>query len=89
MDRSNIQFPMSRNLYSVFYNGGPQTLAWGILIVVAGACAQSASMAEMAAIQPIAGAQYHWTHMLAPQRYKKFITWMQGEWQGAFLIVNS
>jgi choline transport protein len=29
--------------------------------VYCGALAQSASLAEMASIQPIAGAQYHWT----------------------------
>jgi choline transport protein len=32
----------------------------------------------MASIQPIAGAQYHWTHFLAPPRHRRFITWMQG-----------
>jgi choline transport protein len=47
-------------------------------VVVAGALAQSASLAEMAAIQPIAGAQYHWTHFLAPASHRRFITWMQG-----------
>jgi len=69
---------MYRNLGAVFWNGGPQTLAWGILIVAAGALAQSASLAEMASIQPIAGAQYHWTAFLAPARQRRFITWMQG-----------
>lgn len=29
-------------------------------------------------MQPIAGAQYHWTNYLAPQSQRKFITWMQG-----------
>ncbi|KAF3491021.1 choline transport protein [Arthroderma uncinatum] len=69
---------MGLNLAAVFTNGGPRALAWGIIVVVAGGLAQSASMAEMASMQPIAGAQYHWTHYLAPQRHKKFITWMQG-----------
>lgn len=55
-----------------------QTLVWGIVAVVLGALAQAASMAELAAIQPIAGAQYHWTHHLAPERHKRLITWMQG-----------
>lgn len=66
------------NLNAVLTNGGPQALAWGIVIVVFGAMAQSASLAEMASMQPIAGAQYHWTSYLAPQRQKRFITWMQG-----------
>jgi amino acid transporter len=67
-----------RNLSTVLSNGGPEALAWGIVIVVFGAMAQSASLAEMASMQPIAGAQYHWTHYLAPTSQKKFITWMQG-----------
>ena len=33
----------------------------------------------MASIQPIAGAQYHWTHALAPAGAKRFITWIQGD----------
>ena len=68
----------SRNLSAVLTNGGPEALAWGIIVVVIGAMAQSASLAEMASMQPIAGAQYHWTHYLAPVKQKKFITWMQG-----------
>ena len=39
-------------------NGGPRALVWGILIVVAGALAQAASLAEMTSAQPIAGARY-------------------------------
>lgn len=35
-------------------------------------------MAELGSILPIAGAQYHWTHILAPESTRKFITWMQG-----------
>ncbi|KAJ5520453.1 hypothetical protein N7463_000906 [Penicillium fimorum] len=66
------------NLSTVLSNGGPEALAWGIVIVVFGAMAQSASLAEMASMQPIAGAQYHWTHYLAPTSQKRFITWMQG-----------
>ncbi|KAK2739314.1 amino acid permease [Colletotrichum kahawae] len=55
---------MAMDMGATFYNGGPQTLAWGIILVVVGAMAQALSMAELATIQPIAGAQYHWTHFL-------------------------
>lgn len=41
----------------------------------------------MASIQPIAGAQYHWTHLLAPQRYRRFITWVQG-WMTWFAWIS-
>ncbi|OJD15910.1 hypothetical protein AJ78_03890 [Emergomyces pasteurianus Ep9510] len=66
------------NIRAVFVNGGPRGLAWGIFVAVSGALAQAASLAEMAAMQPVAGAQHHWTSHLAPVRYKRFITWMQG-----------
>lgn len=39
---------------------------------------QVASIAELASLQPIAGAQYHWTYHLAPHSSRRFITWMQG-----------
>ena len=32
----------------------------------------------MSSVQPIAGAQYHWTHYLAPAGQRRFITWVQG-----------
>lgn len=69
---------LARYLTGSFTNGGPRALSWGIIVVVCGALAQSASLAEMASMQPIAGAQYHWTHHLAPPNQKRFITWMQG-----------
>ncbi|KAK1580725.1 LPXTG-domain-containing protein [Colletotrichum navitas] len=79
---------MAMDMGATFYNGGPQTLAWGIVLVVVGAMAQALSMAELAAIQPIAGAQYHWTHFLAPEKHRRFITWMQG-WVTWFAWVSA
>ncbi|KAK4958973.1 hypothetical protein LTR10_003772 [Elasticomyces elasticus] len=46
--------------------------------VADGTLALAASLAEMASLCPIAGAQYHWTYMFAPPRFAAFITWMQG-----------
>lgn len=40
-------------------NGGPVVLVWGYLLAIIGALALSASLAEMASIIPVAGAQYH------------------------------
>lgn len=37
------------------------------------------SLAEMASICPISGAQYHWTALFAPPRIRHFMTWMQGK----------
>ncbi|CAK4034326.1 amino acid permease [Lecanosticta acicola] len=61
-----------------------ETLVWGFLLVWTGVMAQTASLAEMAAAQPIAGAMYHWTWALAPTDIRRFSTWLQGwnTWTG-------
>lgn len=65
-------------MFFALYNGGPQTFIFSFVIVFCGAISQAASLGEMASIQPVAGAQYHWTFHLAPQRIKRFATWIQG-----------
>ncbi|KAK3613596.1 hypothetical protein LTR56_027788 [Elasticomyces elasticus] len=59
-------------------NGGPRGLFWGAVIVIPGVLCQAASFAEMSSMLPIAGAQYHWTWVLAPKQHRRLITWMQG-----------
>lgn len=54
-------------------------MVWGMLLSISGTMAIALSLAEMASICPIAGAQYHWTALFAPPRMKSFMTWMQGE----------
>lgn len=49
-----------------------------MLLSISGNLAVAASLAEMASVCPIAGAQYHWTYMFAPRRAAPFITRMQG-----------
>ena len=66
------------NIGVIFYNGGPRALVWGFFIVIPGTLCQVASISEMASVQPIAGAQYVWTHYYAPERYRRSITWFQG-----------
>jgi choline transport protein len=53
-------------------------MVWGFFVVIPGVLCQVASLAEMSSIQPIAGAQYHWTWHLAPPSSRRFITWIQG-----------
>ena len=60
------------------YAGGPISLIWGFFLTGSGTLALAASIAEMASMCPISGAQYHWTYMFAPKRSAAFITWMQG-----------
>lgn len=87
---------VAMNIGASFYNGGPQALVWGMLLVVAGALALAASMAELASIQPIAGAQYHWTKFLMAssssagkeRQRARLLTWMQG-WVTWFAWVSS
>ena len=66
------------NIGVLFYNGGPRALIWGFFIVIPGTLCQVASISEMASVQPIAGAQYVWTHYYAPERLRRPITWVQG-----------
>ncbi|KAG6362755.1 hypothetical protein INS49_007849 [Diaporthe citri] len=66
------------NLVFALINGGPRTLFFGMIIAVVGALAQAACLGEMASMIPVAGAQYHWTWHMAPERIKMFATWIQG-----------
>ncbi|OAG45137.1 hypothetical protein AYO21_00485 [Fonsecaea monophora] len=83
-----INLHHGRNISATFWNGGPQSLIWGCIAVVIGSLAQAFSMAELGSILPIAGAQYHWTHIMAPEGARKFITWMQG-WVTWFAWVSA
>ncbi|KAK7409672.1 hypothetical protein QQX98_008187 [Neonectria punicea] len=69
---------MCTNMYFALYNGGPQTFLFSFIIVFCGAISQAASLGEMASIQPVAGAQYHWTYHLAPPSVRRFATYVQG-----------
>lgn len=53
-------------------------MVWGFFIIIPGTLCQVASISEMASVQPIAGAQYVWTHHYAPERLRRLITWIQG-----------
>lgn len=48
-------------------NGGPTALAWGMLIASVGATTIALSLAEMASITPVVGAQYRWSGLYAPR----------------------
>ncbi|KAI4600597.1 hypothetical protein KJ359_000956 [Pestalotiopsis sp. 9143b] len=74
------------NMYFALANGGPAAWFFSYIIVSFGALCQTASFAEMASIQPIAGAQYYWTYHFAPQSLKLFLTWLQG-WTTWFAYV--
>ncbi|OQO11391.1 hypothetical protein B0A48_05647 [Cryoendolithus antarcticus] len=68
---------LSATFVAGLLNGGPVALVWGCLMSVIGALALSSSIAEMASIIPVAGAQYHWTARYAPGA-SNFFGLMQG-----------
>jgi choline transport protein len=59
--------------------GGPVSIVYGLIFTFSGTLACAASIAEMASICPISGAQYHWTYMFAPERWRVVVTFIQGE----------
>ncbi|TKA82758.1 hypothetical protein B0A55_01091 [Friedmanniomyces simplex] len=59
-------------------DGGAPGLVWSSLWSWIGFAPIYISMAEMASMAPIAGAQYHWVSEFAPDRYQKFLSYMAG-----------
>lgn len=81
----------NRNMYFALVNGGPAAWFWSYIVVALGALCQAATFAEMASIQPIAGAQYYWTWNFSPPKCKRFLTWIQGwaTWTGYVALLAS
>ncbi|KAJ5630768.1 uncharacterized protein N7484_010868 [Penicillium longicatenatum] len=83
---------IANSFESGLINGGPAGLVWGMVLSTVGTMAMVLSAAEMVSICPLAGAQYHWTAVLAPPRIRPFTTWMQGwitlfGWQAALASI--
>ncbi|KAK2766787.1 hypothetical protein FQN54_006101 [Arachnomyces sp. PD_36] len=84
------------NVTSGLTNGGIPMLVYAIMWNFVGFCPIYLSMAEMASMAPIAGAQYHWVSEFAPenlQRGLSYLTgwtstlaWQAGNAQGVFLV---
>lgn len=76
-------------------DGGRAGLIWSYVWNFFGFLPIVASMAEMASMSPIAGAQYHWVSEFAPARFQKMLSfftgwystlaWQAGNAQGLFL----
>ncbi|KAJ5523499.1 hypothetical protein N7513_013043 [Penicillium frequentans] len=58
--------------------GGPATLVYSILVATTGYVAIAASMAELAAVYPSAGGQYHFASILAPERWRRGVSYTCG-----------
>ncbi|KAM5434525.1 hypothetical protein McanMca71_006219 [Microsporum canis] len=86
------------NLTGGLTNGGRPMLIYPMLWNIAGFCPIYLSMAEMASMAPIAGAQYHWVSEFAPeglQRALSYVTgwtstlaWQAGNASGVFLAAT-
>ena len=52
---------------STLLNGGPSALVYDCILSTVGSSAMTATLGEMASMNPCVGAQYRWTAMLAPR----------------------
>jgi choline transport protein len=58
--------------------GGPSTLVYSILVTTTAYFSIAASMAELAAVYPTAGGQYHFASILAPKRWRRGLSYSCG-----------
>ncbi|KAF7181878.1 hypothetical protein CNMCM7691_001175 [Aspergillus felis] len=65
------------SMFAGLENGGPVTLIYGLILAIVGSLGIALSLAELASITPVAGAQYHWTYDLAPFA-PRFLSFIQG-----------
>ncbi|KAK6369786.1 hypothetical protein LTS17_009236 [Exophiala oligosperma] len=56
-------------------NGGPTALVWGLLLCLVGSLSLALSLAEMASITPVVGAQYRWSALYAPRGFGSPAFW--------------
>lgn len=61
-----------------FNNGGPAGLVYGFIIAWSSTLSVYTVISELASLAPIAGGQYYWVYMLAPQRWKVFSSYIVG-----------
>lgn len=70
-----------RTLYQItpaLRDGGLPQLIWSNLWIFAAFTPVAVSLAEMASMAPIAGAQYHWVSEFAPAKYQKLMSYLTG-----------
>ncbi|KAF2182538.1 hypothetical protein K469DRAFT_740232 [Zopfia rhizophila CBS 207.26] len=56
---------------------GP-TLIYAYIFYFFGSLETCASISEIASMYPTSGGQYHWTVLLAPPKWSKFLSWLTG-----------
>lgn len=78
---SNSWFGISASLITGIDSGGTVLLVYGLLFIAALSYCIGASLSELASAMPNSGGQYYWTHMLAPKKCGRFLSYMTG-WFG-------
>lgn len=68
-------------------DGGRPVLLWAFLWSFLGFIPVYLSMAEMASMAPIAGAQYHWVSEFAPEKYQKILSYLTGYVSPALILL--
>ncbi|GAB7351785.1 hypothetical protein MBLNU459_g2359t1 [Dothideomycetes sp. NU459] len=62
----------------VLTDGGTADLFWGFIVVACGMVFVYASIAELAAMSPTSGGQYHWASEYSPPRIQKLLSYSVG-----------
>ncbi|EWY81964.1 hypothetical protein FOYG_16169 [Fusarium oxysporum NRRL 32931] len=55
--------------------GGSVTIVYGVLLITFCVGCSTATMAELASVYPTAGGPYHWTSILAPEKYNRVMSY--------------
>ncbi|VUC36286.1 unnamed protein product [Clonostachys rosea] len=63
---------------SISLSYGPMNSMWGLIVVAPIYLAISLTLAELVSAYPTAGGQYHWAHLMAPEKFKKFAGYICG-----------
>jgi choline transport protein len=61
-----------------FENGGPSGLLYGFIIAWSSTFSVYTVISELASMAPIAAGQYYWVYMLAPEKYRVFMSYVVG-----------
>lgn len=61
-----------------FENGGPSGALYGFIIAWSSTLSVYTVISELASLAPIAGGQYYWVYMLAPEKYKTVFSYVIG-----------
>ncbi|TXT08344.1 uncharacterized protein COLE_05268 [Cutaneotrichosporon oleaginosum] len=59
-------------------SGGPVVMLYGLILSVVGQTFVAVSLAEICHVLPMSGGQYDWTYLLAPEKWRRPLSWVVG-----------